>query len=126
MRIAPAIPGIENVARWRESDEIHLPAGPPAGPAFLPRRRPLDEVLHRPSLDERLTDLLQPRGVDPDLLHPARLRDARLAVAAAFERLSVHASGGNRETLRHAIVELDDAAGLEDEIQEALAALMRG
>ena len=118
--------GVDVVSRWRRSDEARLPAGASTAPAFLPRRRPLDEVLHRPSLDERLTDLLMPRLVDPDLLQPARLRDARLAAVAAFERAARRAAGPTSDLLRRASAALDDTADIDADVQEALAALMRG
>ena len=40
--------------------------------------RPLDDILRRPSLDERLPRLLQPEMLDPDLLDPATLSDTRI------------------------------------------------
>ena len=58
--------GVESITRWQIDDEIHLPKDRGLAPTFLPLYRPLDEILRRPSLDERLPALMQPESLDPD------------------------------------------------------------
>lgn len=118
--------GLERITQWEIGDEFHLPVEGKAAPAFLPQYRPLDEVLRRPSLDERLPDLLQPAELDPGLLDPAALTTTRQDLMTLFNRSARDARGKAAETLDKAarLMEADD--GLDAEVRAALAALLRG
>jgi|GEM_PF-2456634 len=126
MRIKPLHVGVESITQWEVEDEVHLPKDGPLGPKFLPIYRPLDEILRRPSLDERLPNLLQPELLDPDLLQPSALSDARMEAAALFARAAVRQHGRRRELLELASNYLEEDVGLDDEIRTSLAMLLRG
>ena len=126
MRIKPLDIGVESITRWEVEDEVHLPGKGPLGPTFLPLYRPLDEILRRPSLDERLPKLLQPELLDADLLQPAALTDARLSAAATFARAALRQHGRRRELLELASTYLEEDIGLDDEVRSSLAMLLRG
>ena len=70
-----------------------MPKEGPVAPAFLPLHRPLHEILHRPSLDERLPNLLQPATVDPELMEPAKLTEARIDARSLLHEHARHSSG---------------------------------
>jgi hypothetical protein len=112
MRIKPLDIGVESITRWQPEDEVHLPRETGLRPAFLPHYRPLDEILRRPSLDERLPRLLQPEYVR------AETREL-FAVRAGRE------SGRRRHLLEAAAACLDDDINLDHEVRRALAALLR-
>jgi len=118
--------GLERITQWDVGDEFHLPAEGKAAPAFLPQYRPLDEVLRRPSLDERLPDLLQPADLDPGLLDPAALTATRQDLVTLFSRSARDARGTAAETLERAARLLEADVGLDAEVRTALAALLRG
>lgn len=125
MRIKPLDIGLESITRWDVADEVHLPGDGVAAPAFLPQSRPLEEILHRPSLDERLPDFLRPSALDPDLLEPTALAQARLDARAVFVRQAGLATGRSRDLLDEAARLLGADAALDEEIRAALAALLR-
>ncbi|RVU12575.1 hypothetical protein [Methylobacterium oryzihabitans] len=125
MKIGSLDTGLESVTRVRPRDEARLPAEGPLAPAFVPQPAALDAVLRRPSLDERLPDLLQPRALDPGLLQPAALTEARLAAGAAFATAARRATGHRRRILDEASRMLAEDAALDDEVRTALAALLR-
>ncbi|WP_187972879.1 hypothetical protein [Aquibium microcysteis] len=119
--------GVETIARWRVDDEQHLPKDKKAPPVFLPETRALDEILHRPSLDERLPNLLKPERLDPDLLRPARVSDIRRSLAQRFRDLEQSAAGEVRRTaFAAAATVLEEDIVLDDEVRTALALLLRG
>lgn len=126
MRVRNLDVGIERISQWEIGDELHLPPEGKSAPAFLPQLRPLDEVLHRPSLDERLPDLLQPAELDPELLEPAALTETRQQAARLFGRAAGSARGKAAEVLGRAswLLQADD--GMDAEVRTALAALLRG
>ncbi|KAB0676857.1 hypothetical protein [Aureimonas leprariae] len=129
MRIKGLDIGVESVSRLQVEDEVHLPAEGRLAPAFLPEYRALDSILNRPSLDERLPDLLLPQGLDPDLLEPAVLSRTREAAAALFRELSRAGSGRSSEDRRAFAAAGDLLAedmGLDEEVRAALALLLRG
>ena len=126
MRIRSLDIGLEGVSRFQVRDDVHLPAEKGLRPAFLPIPRPLDEVLTRPSLDERLPRLLQPEFLDPDLLEPAVLSDVRLRTRQLMAERAKRESGGRRQVLEAAAAHLDHDAALDDEVRRSLAALLRG
>jgi hypothetical protein len=126
MRIRSMDVGLESVSRFLVEDDVHLPEDKGLRPAFLPLARPLDDVLRRPSLDERLPRLLQPEFLDPDLLEPATLTDARLDARRFMAERAKRERGGRRQTLELAASHLDNEASLDDEVRRSLAALLRG
>ena len=125
-RIRPLDIGLESVSRWRPQDEFHLPDERGLRPAYLPVYRPLDEILHRPSLDERLPQLLQPKLVDPDILEPALLSQLRIDTQRVFAARARHEIGTRRKALETAASQLDEAVNMDDEIRRALATLLKG
>lgn len=125
MRIKSLDVGLESITRWRVEDEVHLPKEGPIAPAFLPLYRPLQEITHRPSLDERLPNLLQPSTLDPDLLEPATLTDARIDARSLMAEHLRQATGEERAVFQRAADLLDDSVVMDDEIRSALAALLR-
>jgi hypothetical protein len=118
--------GVESISRWRVDDEIHLPKEGPLAPVFLPVYRPLHDILHRPSLDERLPNLLQPTTVDPELMEPAKLTEARIDSRSLLTDHARRATGHKRLLLERAAALLDDDVSLDDEVRAALAMLLRG
>lgn len=118
--------GVESISRWQADDEIHLPEQRGLRPVFLPLYRPLDEILNRPSLDERLPLLLQPEFLDPDLLEPATLTEVRIETQTLLTRRARQEIGTRRKALESAASYLDAAVSLDDEVRRALAALLRG
>jgi len=118
--------GLESISRWRVGDEDHLPEAGKSAPKFLPRHRELDEILRRPSLDERLTDLLQPAQLDPDLLEPAVLSATREAARDLMETMAARVSGTEKTTLYEAVDILSEEVTLDQEVRSALASLLKG
>ena len=126
MRIRSLDVGLESISRWRADDEVHLPKEGPLAPVFLPQYRPLDEIIRRPSLDERLPRLLQPATVDPTLLEPARLTEARADARSLLTDYAKRSTGEERGLFQEAADLLADDVALDDEIRSALATLLRG
>jgi hypothetical protein len=126
MRIRSMDIGVETISRFQVEDDVHLPQEKGLRPAFLPIARPLDEVLRRPSLDERLPRLLQPEFLDPDLLEPATLADVRLETQKIMEDRAKGESGPRRQVFQMAAAHLDNEANLDEEVRRSLAALLRG
>lgn len=117
--------GLESITQVGFGQDVHLPKEAPVGPTFLPQVRPLDEVLRRPSLEERLPDLLQPTALDAALLEPAVMTQTRLAAQALFAEAARRATGHRRRVLDQAALYLDDDIELDDEVRAALAVLLR-
>lgn len=126
MRIKNLDTGIESISRWRVDDEFHLPDEPGQAAAYLPVYRPLHEVLNRPTLDERLPDLLQPAAVDPELMEPARLADARVDVRTLLAQHAAAAGGARKTAFERALDLIDRDLLLDSEVRASLAALFRG
>jgi hypothetical protein len=118
--------GVESITRWQAEDEIHLPRDRGLAPAFLPIHRPLDEILRRPSLDERLPSLMQPENLDPDLLQPAALTAARRQAWSRFAEAARRHAGRKRDLFHAASTFLESDIELDAAVYEALAALFRG
>lgn len=118
--------GVESISRWRIEDEAHLPESGPYAPTYLPLYRPLNEVLHRPTLDERLSELLQPGTIDPDLLQPALFTETRIDVLTLMRKFEAHYSGAQKAVLERAIALIERNELLDEEVSAALAALYRG
>lgn len=125
MRIKPLDIGLESISRWRVEDEVHLPKEGPIAPVFLPLYRPLEEIIRRPSLDERLPRLMQPSTVDPELLEPAKLTEARLDARSLMTDRARHAAGSDRAVFQQAFQLLDEGVVMDEEIRSALAELLR-
>ncbi|MBR0988381.1 hypothetical protein [Bradyrhizobium liaoningense] len=126
MRIRSLEVGLETISRYQVADDVHLPKEKGLRPVFLPVSQPLDDVLKRPSLDERLPALLQPRFLDPDLLEPATLVDIRLQAQELIAASAKRETGSRKELLERAATCLEDENGLDEEVRRALAALLRG
>jgi hypothetical protein len=126
MRIRSMDIGVESVSRFLVEDDVHLPEEKGLRPVFLPLARPLDDVLRRPSLDERLPRLLQPEFLDPDLLEPATLTHVRLEARHFMAARARRESGSRRQLLELAASHLDNEASLDDEVRRSLSALLRG
>jgi hypothetical protein len=126
MRIKNLGVGVESVTVWQTDDEVHLPKNGQLAPTFLPQYRPLDEILRRPSLDERLPALLQPATLDPDLLDPSTLSEARQSARDGFARQAAGASGRRRALFEMAASYLDESVVMDDEVRRSLAVLLRG
>lgn len=126
MRIQRLDIGVESITRWDREDEVHLPREGTPAPQYIPQYQHLDEILRRPSLDERLPSLLQPASVDPDLLAPAVLGDTRLAARNVFVEEAERAKGAQRDLFQAAARVLDEDRGLDEEVRRALATLLRG
>ncbi|MGV8938754.1 MAG: hypothetical protein ACOH2J_16670 [Allorhizobium sp.] len=127
MRIRPFDVGVESVSRWQIADEVHLPDQGRAGPSYLPSYRALDSILYRPSLDERLPELLQPRKIDPQLLEPSILTDTREGLARLFLRLGAGpGDAADRAAFRAAGEFLTDEVSRDEDVRTALALLLRG
>ena len=126
-RARPLGVGVESIARWRIDDEQHLPSDRQA-PGFLPETRALDDILRRPSLDERLPDLLRPDTLDPDLMHPAVMSAMREGMARRFRDLETAPGidAGQREAFAAAAAVMESDASLDKEVRASLAVLLRG
>ena len=117
--------GLESITQVGLGQDVHLPKEGPVGPKFLPQPRPLDEVLRRPSLEERLPELLEPLSLDATLLEPSVLAETRVAVAGALEEAARRATGHRRRILGQASHLLDEDCALDEEVRAALAVLLR-
>ncbi len=126
MRIKSLDIGLERISRFQVADDVHLPQEKGLRPTFLPTSRPLDEVLTRPSLDERLPRLLRPEFLETDLLEPAVLSDIRLQTRRLFAEKAKQKKGAERQILERAASCLDEVVNLDHEVRQSLAALLRG
>jgi hypothetical protein len=124
-RIGPLNAGLADIRRWRESDEVHLPQGQTPRVPFLPEQRPLDAILRRETLEERLTGFIVPDRISPELGEPGAIARTRESLQARFMALSHVASGRQADTLRAAADLLAQEGALDAEVQAALAALLR-
>ncbi len=118
--------GVELISRWQVHDEVHLPPTRGLKTPFLPLYRPLDEILHRPSLEERLPGLLQPALLDPDLLEPATLAEVRIETQRVLAARARQEVGVRRKVLEAAASHFDEAVSLDNAVRRSLAALLRG
>lgn len=126
MRIRSLNVGLESVSRLHAEDDVHLPDQPGLRPIFLPVPQLLDEILRRPSLDERLPQLLQPTAVEPSLLEPAVLASVRMETRNLLAARARREVGRNRRLLESAASLLNNEVNMDDEVRRALAALLRG
>ncbi len=94
--------GVEIVSRLRPGDIPELPEQGALRPGFLPVPQLLLEVLRRPSLDERLPDLLQPERLDPELLNPAVLASVRLEARNLIAARALSETGSRKKARQRA------------------------
>lgn len=124
-RIRPLNTGLTDIARWRESDEVHLPVGRTLGLPFLPEMRPLDAILRRDTLEERLAALVLPSRISASLAEPGALRRAREAMVRRFRQGVGRSLPQDADALAAAEALLERETVLDEEVQIALAALLR-
>lgn len=126
MRVQKLDVGLADISRWQIEDEQHLPRDGALTQKFLPQANALDQILRRPSLDERLPNMLEPETVDSDLLDPSVLTDARLGALQVFQEASKHAESEVQVALQRVAAILSQEVELDHDIRTALAALFRG
>lgn len=117
--------GVESISRWRIDDDTHLPKEGRRAPGYIPLNRPLHDVLHRPTLNERLPDLLQPETIDPDLTAPAVLAETQVDVRTLLAHFASHTTGLQKATLERALALIDHNELLDEEVRASLATLYR-
>lgn len=125
MRVNKLDVGVEGIHRWRETDEVHLPSAGRLAPAFVPEQSALDEILRRPSLDERLVSLMQPQRLDQELLEAPILSQTRRRTREFFADMAEREPYAGNE-LRQAAELLAEDVELDETVSTALAALLRG
>lgn len=118
--------GLVGISRHRIGDEHHLPVEGKSAPKFQPRHGEFEDVLRRPTLDERLTGHLQPRNIDPDLLEPRTLSQARRGALEIFESAAEGVPGPVGAALTATAVLLAGEVEAEIDIHSALTALLKG
>ncbi|WP_294641435.1 hypothetical protein [uncultured Aureimonas sp.] len=126
MRIKSLDVGVESVSLWQQQDEVHLPAEARGAPTFLPEYQALDTILNRPSLDERLPDLLLPGSLDPDLLEPSVLAGTREELTALFLAEARARTGEDAAAFEAAGKLMRDDTERDGDVRAALAMLLRG
>lgn len=124
-RIGPINAGIADIRRWRDSDEVHLPPGSMIRTPYVPEQRPLDAILRRETLEERLAGFIVPSQLSPELGEVGAIRAAREALQSRFRSFARRANGRGATALEAAASLLDHERALDDEVQIALAALLR-
>ena len=124
-RIGPINAGIADIRRWRDSDEVHLPPGSLVRTPFVPEQRPLDAILRRETLEERLAGFIIPARLSPELGEVGAIRAAREALQDRFRKAALHMTARRPSVLQAAVQLLDHECALDEEVQTALAALLR-
>ncbi|WP_063299046.1 type III secretion apparatus assembly protein SctX [Pseudovibrio sp. WM33] len=126
MRVASITIGVNEVSNWKVEDQIQLPEGKKLAPVFLPEVRPLNEVLHRPTLDERLPSLLLPDLSETDILLPTELSEMRKELQRLFAAAALREQGERRRVLKGVADLLMGDVLLDEDLQAALAMLLQG
>jgi hypothetical protein len=126
MRIRDLNVGVDSVSRLRVGEDAELPREGRLRPAFMPTPPELDDVLRRPSLDERLPSLLQPAVLDSELLDPSALSRVREETRNLLAGQARAEQGMRKKILESAAANLSNAMNLDDEVRRALAALLKG
>lgn len=122
MRIRPLSLGVDGVSRLSEADQVHLPEGTMVAEVFLPETSLLSDILARPTLDERLPELLVPDHLPAELMRPAQLAETRRKMV---QWLSDQASAHPADPVfRAAAEDLERDAAIDAEISAALALLL--
>lgn len=124
-RVGPLNTGLSDIRHWRESDEVHLPVGQTARIPFLPEQRPLDAILRRETLEERLVSFIVPDRISPELGEPGAIARARMGLHDHFQRFATNGPRAAGSTLQAAADLLARETVLDEEIRTALAALLR-
>ena len=118
--------GLTGVDRWTKQDDVHLPEETRAHPLFLPEPRPLDQILKRETLDERLARDVVPSSLTKELLEPSVLTATRKKLAERLLEAGMRAPDIARDRILAGAALLDEEVAMDSEVQEALAALLRG
>lgn len=118
--------GIVGFERLREADAMRLPEVSAPRSIFLPQPEMLDEILGKRTLDERAARLVVPEEVSAELLDPVVLGRTRRAIAARLSQDMSARSLDEQARLSAAIGLLETEIELDAEVQEALAALLKG
>lgn len=118
--------GVEKISHQGVDDDVHLPVEGNSAPVYLPDSLKLDEVLALPSLDERLTRLLQPEFLDPELLKPRILSQERQETSWAIRACAERTGGQGSTLLAEAAKMLQEEVRLDEVVRSALAALLKG
>ncbi len=118
--------GVTGVDRWRHSDDVHLPEGKRPTPFFLPETRPLDSILKRETLDERLARDVVPADLSPELMEPSVLTATRRSLRNRLTEAGQNAQGRAKQDIMAGVALLETEVALDEEIREALAALLKG
>jgi len=126
MRVASITIGLDEVSNWKIEDQVKLPEGKKLSPVFLPQARPLDEILHRPTLDERLPNLLQPDLSETDFLQPNELSELRKEVQRLFASAAAREQGERRKVLKDGAALLMSDVLLDEDLRASLGALLQG
>lgn len=124
-RIGPLNTGLADIRRWRDTDEVHLPQGQMVRLPFVPEQRPLDAILRRETLEERLAGFIVPNRISPELGEPGAIRRARMAMQTRFRNAARQSGSANAAAFNAAAHLLEQELALDDEVQTALAALLR-
>ncbi|EEA96420.1 Type III secretion system YscX (type_III_YscX) [Pseudovibrio denitrificans] len=126
MRVASITIGVNEVSNWKVEDQVQLPEGKKLAPVFLPEVRPLHEVLHRPTLDERLPALLLPDLSETDILLPTELSEMRKELQRLFAAAALREQGERKRILKSVADLLMGDVLLDEDLQAALAMLLQG
>ena len=126
MRVASITIGVNEVSDWKVEDQVRLPESKKLAPVFLPEVRPLHDVLHRPTLDERLPSLLLPDLSETDILLPAELSELRRELQRLFAATALREQGERRRVLKDVADLLMGDVLLDEDLQVALAMLLQG
>jgi hypothetical protein len=124
-RVGSLNSGLTDIRHWRESDEVHLPLAQTPRIPFLPEQRPLDAILRRETLEERLVSFIVPDRISPELGEPGAIARVRTELHERFLRLAGLGPSGTGQVLQAAAELLARETVLDDEIRAALAALLR-
>ncbi|KZK79799.1 hypothetical protein PsAD13_03964 [Pseudovibrio sp. Ad13] len=126
MRVASITIGVNEVSNWKVEDQVQLPEGKKLAPVFLPEVRPLNEVLYRPTLDERLPSLLLPDLSETDILLPTELSEMRKELQRLFAAAALREQGERQRVLKGVADLLMGDVLLDEDLQAALAMLLQG
>lgn len=118
--------GVTGVDHWRRTDEVHLPDGKRPSAFFLPETRPLDAILRRETLDERLARDVVPSELSPELLEPPVLTATRISLRDRLAQAAARAGGRAQQEINAGVAQLEQEVELDEEIREAIAALLKG
>lgn len=126
MRIASITIGLDEISTWKMEEQVRLPEGNKLSPVFLPEARPLTEILHRPTLNERLPDLLQPELQHSEILLPNELSELRKEVQRILSAAAFQEQGANKDVLKQSAAILMSDVVLDEDLRDAMAALLQG